>query len=166
MVLVLAFQITLPQHAAQAAEKAAAQPKPPVVTRQEGPLPLIENAAAASVANIREIETEAIAAGLIFEPKVARNLQITATAYSSTPDQTDDSPFLTASGTYTRHGVVASNYFKIGTKLRFPELYGDQIFVVEDRMNERYHRRLDIWMPTREAAKQFGVAWLKIEVIE
>lgn len=87
------------------------------------------------------------------------------TAYSSTPDQTDDSPFITASGSHVRDGIVAANFAYFGTKLRFPTLYGDKIFVVEDRMNARYPYRVDIWMRTREEAKQFGVKIVPVEMI-
>ena len=87
------------------------------------------------------------------------------TAYSSTPDQTDDTPFITASGSHVRDGIVAANFAYFGTKFRFPTLYGDKIFVVEDRMNSRYPYRVDIWMRTREEAKQFGVKIVPVEII-
>lgn len=86
-------------------------------------------------------------------------------AYSSTPDQTDDSPFITASNSHVRDGIVAANFAYFGTKMRFPTLYGDKIFVVEDRMNARYPYRIDIWMRTREEAKQFGVKIVPVETI-
>jgi len=88
-----------------------------------------------------------------------------ATAYSSTPDQTDDTPFITASNTHVRDGIVAANFLRFGAKIRFPTLYGDKVFVVEDRMNSRYDYRVDIWMRTREEAKQFGAKIVPIEVI-
>lgn len=98
-------------------------------------------------------------------PVVIRRVVAPVTAYSSTPDQTDSTPFITASGTRTRDGVVAANFLPIGTKVRIPTVYGDKIFVVEDRMNSRYWQRLDIWMETRQEALQFGVRTLPIEII-
>lgn len=90
---------------------------------------------------------------------------VTATAYNSLPEQTDSTPFITASGTRTRWGVVAVNGMRIGTKIKIPELYGDQVFIVEDRMNARYgSNRLDIWMEEYGDARQFGVRKIKIEV--
>lgn len=91
---------------------------------------------------------------------------VLATAYSSTPDQTDDTPFITAMGTHVRDGIVATNILKFKTRVKFPNEYGDKWFVVEDRMNSRYNglRRMDIWMPTREEAKQFGAKWLEVEI--
>lgn len=96
---------------------------------------------------------------------VVRRVVAPVTAYSSTPDQTDSTPFITASGTRVRDGVVAANFLPIGTKVRMPTVYGDKIFIVEDRMNSRYWQRLDIWMETRQEALQFGVRTLPIEII-
>ncbi len=90
---------------------------------------------------------------------------VTSTAYSSTEDQTDDTPFITAMGTHVRDGVVAANFLPFGTVLRIPEIYGDKTFVVEDRMNNRYDYRIDLWFPTREAANDWGVKKVKIEII-
>lgn len=91
-------------------------------------------------------------------------MKVPTTAYSSDVWQTDATPFITASGTHVRHGVVAANFLPIGTKVKIPKLYGDQIFVVEDRMNKRYGKHLDIWMERREDAKRFGVKTLEIEI--
>ena len=91
---------------------------------------------------------------------------VTVTAYSSTPDQTDATPFITASGKYVRDGIIAANFLPLGTKVRFPTIYGDKIFVVEDRMNSRYYYRTDIWMPTRWQALQFGLRVLPIEILK
>jgi len=88
------------------------------------------------------------------------------TAYSSTVDQTDNTPFITASGSPVRDGVVAANFLRFGTKVRFPNIYGDKVFIVEDRMNSRYNYRVDIWMRTREEAKQFGAKIVLIEIIK
>lgn len=98
----------------------------------------------------------------ILEPK--RTFFILVTAYSSTPDQTDASPFLTASGTLVHDGLVATNFLPFGTLIRFPERFGDKLFRVEDRMNPRYFKVVDIWMPRREEARAFGVKWLKMEI--
>src|SRR3989339_987867 len=92
--------------------------------------------------------------------------KVTVTAYSSTPDQTDDSPFITANGTYVYDGVVAANFLPFGTKVKFPEMYGDKIFIVEDRMAKKNSHKMDIWMPSRSLALQFGVKSLAFEIIE
>ncbi|OGN12960.1 MAG: hypothetical protein A3A13_02655 [Candidatus Yanofskybacteria bacterium RIFCSPLOWO2_01_FULL_43_22] len=90
---------------------------------------------------------------------------VTATAYSSTVDQTDDTPFITASGTYVRDGIAAANFLPFGTVFKIPDLYGDKIFIVEDRMNKRYWHRVDIWFPERQMAREFGVKQIRIEIV-
>ncbi len=94
-----------------------------------------------------------------------KTIKVFVTAYSSTPDQTDASPFITANGTVVRDGLVAANFLPFGVRVRFPELYGDKEFVVADRMNARYNKRIDIWVPTRAQAKQFGKQYLDVEII-
>lgn len=94
---------------------------------------------------------------------------VTVTAYSSTPDQTDASPCTTANGfNVCKHNiedVVAVNGVPFGTKVRFPDYFGDRIFTVQDRMNARYTERMDVWMKSRQAALQFGVRKLKVEIL-
>lgn len=89
-----------------------------------------------------------------------------ASAYNSLPEQTDGSPYSTAIGSLTRFGVIASNYFPIGTRIRLPDQFGDQEFRVEDRMNPRYHKTLDVWMADKADAKQFGRRYVKVEVVQ
>lgn len=91
-------------------------------------------------------------------------MTVTATAYNSLPEQTDSTPFITASGTHVRPGVLAANFLPIGTRVKIPEYFGDQIFIVEDRMNPRYYKRLDIWMESVVDAREFGVRNVTIEV--
>jgi len=95
------------------------------------------------------------AADLVETPD--RVVMVSMTAYNSLPEQTDDTPFETAMGSTTRHGVVATNAVPLGTYIKIPELYGDEIFIVEDRMNARYTNRVDIWMEHYSDARQFGV---------
>ncbi len=86
-----------------------------------------------------------------------KTYRLTVTAYSSTPDQTDATPFTTANGTRVRDGIVAANFLPFHTRVRFPDLYGDKVFVVEDRMNARFPNRVDIWMEARKPARDFGL---------
>jgi len=99
-------------------------------------------------------------------PVVIAKSWVTVTAYSSTFDQTDSTPFITASGTYVQDGIVACNFLRFGTRVRFPHLYGDKIFVVEDRMALKNSHKMDIWFTSREQAKQFGVKRVKVEILE
>ena len=96
-----------------------------------------------------------------------RTIKVVITAYSSTPDQTDDTPFITASGKYVKDGIIANNMLPFGTKIKIPALYGEKVFTVEDRMNKRksdYH--IDIWMPTYSQAINFGVKTAEMEILE
>ncbi len=90
----------------------------------------------------------------------------TVTAYSSTPEQTDDTPYQTASMTHVRYGIVAANWLPIGTKVKMPELFEDQVFVVEDRMNDKHKNRMDIWMPSEKEARNFGKQTTKVVIVE
>jgi len=97
----------------------------------------------------------------------ASKIRVTLTAYSSTVWQTDDTPFITANGTYVHDGVVANNGLPFGTELRIPELFGDKVFSVEDRMHQRMGAyKFDIWFPTYEQAKNFGVKYAYVEVLK
>ena len=91
---------------------------------------------------------------------------VVITAYSSTPDQTDDSPFITANGTYVYDGVIAANFLPFGTKVRLPEFSGDKVYTVHDRMAKRFNYKMDIWMESREMALEFGVKKLTVEILK
>lgn len=96
------------------------------------------------------------------EPRLS--LRVPVTAYSSEVWQTDSTPFITAWGTKVRDGIVAANFLPMGTRVRIPELFGDKIFVVEDRMNPRYYYHMDVWMGDTGQARNFGRKYVKIEV--
>ena len=99
--------------------------------------------------------------------KVVKRIKALVTAYSSTQDQTDDTPFITASGKTVKNGIVANNGLKFGTKIRIPLLYGNRIFIVEDRMHSRKpNNQIDIWLPSYWEAKNFGVKNTYIEILE
>jgi len=99
--------------------------------------------------------------------ETVKKIKMIITAYSSTPDQTDDTPLITASGEQVADGIIANNLLPFGTKVKIPQLYGDKIFVVEDRMHTRKGNYMaDIWMPERSMAINFGVKVTEIEVLE
>jgi len=101
------------------------------------------------------------------EPEITKKVRVVVTAYSSTPWETWGDPFITAAGTGVRDGIVANNLLPFGTRVRFPEIYGNRIFVVEDRMNSKkgsYH--FDIWFPDYYQALNFGAKRTYIEVLE
>lgn len=90
-------------------------------------------------------------------PAIQASMPMKITAYSSSVDETDSTPFITASGMHVRDGIVATNMLPFGTKVELPALFGDKVFVVEDRMAKRMVNVLDIWMPSKGAALRFGV---------
>ena len=95
-----------------------------------------------------------------------RTAYVSMTAYTSSVDETDSTPFITADGSHTRDGIVAANNLKFGTRVRFPDLCGDKVFEVHDRMNKRYTDRIDIWMTTKGEAFKFGVKHnVRVEIL-
>src|SRR3990167_6465926 len=99
-------------------------------------------------------------------PELASKFLLTVTAYSSSVDETDSTPFVTASGTKTRDGVIASNLFPFGTQVKIPEFFGEQVFVVEDRMHSRFADRIDVWIPAKHQPVRFGKRETHIEIVE
>jgi len=101
------------------------------------------------------------------EPKVIKRLNVILTAYSSSPWETDGDPNITAAGTKVRSGIVANNLLPLGTKIKIPEIFGDKIFVVEDRMNWKKGKyQIDVWFDEYLKAKEFGAKRTYIEILE
>lgn len=100
-------------------------------------------------------------------PEAIKTMRVDATAYTSRPQETDASPFITADGSVVRDGIIATNVLPFGTKIRIPSVYGDKIFEVHDRMNARYSYRIDVWMDDYNEMMHFGIKRnIEIEVIE
>lgn len=107
------------------------------------------------------------------EKNPLKKITVVITAYSSEVWQTDSTPCITANGhdlckQYNEQGfgdTIAANFLPMGKQVKIPGLFGDKIFVVRDRMNARYgYGRIDIWMPSTEEARQFGVKRIEMEV--
>lgn len=91
-------------------------------------------------------------------------VQAVVTAYTSSEDETDSSPFETASGAKTERGVVACPIkYKFGTKI---EIDGRQYWC-EDRMNRRYwhEERFDVWVVAKKEAYNWGRRELAIKIL-
>jgi 3D (Asp-Asp-Asp) domain-containing protein len=111
-------------------------------------------------------QTTPVVAMATVNPKTESvEMEFWITAYSSTPEETDDTPFITASGKIAKDGFAATNSLPFGTKIQIPEIFGDKIFVVEDRMHRRKNNFLDIWMSTKEQALKFGIKRAKIKIL-
>ncbi|MFA6389193.1 MAG: hypothetical protein WCW77_01270 [Patescibacteria group bacterium] len=139
----------------------------PALAQAEGDL----NASATAEELIIEQKESVPAANLpvneASKPKKIKIVQITA--YNSEAGQTDSDPCTTANGfNVCKHGVedtIATNALPFGAKVRIPELFGDKIFTVRDRMNRRYTDRVDVWMLSHEKAVNFGVKVAKLEIL-
>jgi|AntAceMinimDraft_9_1070365.scaffolds.fasta_scaffold03634_8 3D (Asp-Asp-Asp) domain-containing protein len=97
-------------------------------------------------------------------PKILSS-KVWLTAYSSSPDETDDTPYITASGGKVRKGIVATNMLPLYSTIQIPEIFGDELFIVEDRMHYRKTNFVDVWMPSKEMAKEFGICQTEILII-
>jgi len=98
-----------------------------------------------------------------------KSIRISAivTAYSSTPWETDEDPHVTASGKPVRDGIVANNFLPFGTKIKIPEIFGDKIFVVEDRMKRGKSKyQFDVWFENYFEALKFGAKRTYVEILE
>lgn len=101
-------------------------------------------------------------------PALARSMMVTATAYNSTRAQTDDTPHIGACNEPVKPGVnllaVSPDLMKAGltcgTKVKV-EGFGD--FIVWDKMDDRWTRRIDIHMGKKvEKAEEWGEKKLRI----
>lgn len=100
-------------------------------------------------------------------PPMKKLIVMTITGYSSSFDETDDTPWITAYNTSPNWGTAASNVLPYGTKLKIPSLFGDQIFIIEDKMNPRYNENLDIWFPSKWEALNFGIHYdVIVEIVD
>lgn len=102
-----------------------------------------------------------------------KKIRVVATAYSSESWQTDDAPCIPADGYdlcehYKKYGegnTIAANFLPFGSHIKLPEVFGEKVFVVHDRMNGKYgYGRIDVWMPTQAEAKAFGVKYMEMEL--
>ena len=125
------------------------------------------NPHAASAADITIPSFEQTSEGVSERPTLIKEtLFVVATAYSSTPDQTDATPFITSNGKPVYDGLIAANWLPYNTKIRIPEIFGEKIFTVNDRMNARYKTgRFDVWMKSRDDARRFGARRVRIQII-
>jgi 3D (Asp-Asp-Asp) domain-containing protein len=91
-------------------------------------------------------------------------VSVSVSGYTSRPEETDNTPFITAANTTTRRGVIALSRdllrpYTAGAPFDFGDvvhLNGVGDFVVEDSMNGRWERRADIWFESLAEAREFG----------
>lgn len=123
--------------------------------------------AAAADISIPLFETKEITEDTKQTILIKETISITATAYSSTPDNTDSTPFITSNGKPVYDGLIAANWLPYNTKIRIPDIFGEKIFTVNDRMNARYKTgRFDVWMKSRDDARKFGARRVRVQIVE
>lgn len=97
-----------------------------------------------------------------YDFNILKEFEAIVTGYSSTIDQTDDTPFITASGKEVKDGILACPR-KYPFESKF-EIDGKE-YICEDRLHIRYDDRFDIWFSTREQAKAFGTSIKNIKLL-
>lgn len=91
-----------------------------------------------------------------------KTVRAVVTAYTSSIDETDEDPFITASGQMTREGIVANNCLPFGTFVWI----GNKLYEVADRMNARYGcEHFDVWLETKAEAWEWGRQMHEIAII-
>jgi 3D (Asp-Asp-Asp) domain-containing protein len=120
------------------------------------------------------------------KPKSFPSLTVRSTAYNSIPNQTDSSPFYTSTGVRTRYGIIALSRdllkrIPYGSRVRlqdngswkngrgygkYNQMLKDTVFVVEDTMHPRKSGTVDVWLPARDRAMQWGVRSLKMQIVQ
>jgi 3D (Asp-Asp-Asp) domain-containing protein len=105
------------------------------------------------------------------DKKIVKTVKVIATAYSSSWDETTGIPgvpgIVTASGKSVAPEIIANNGLPFGTEVRFPKLFRDKVFIVGDRLNERYGPdRVDFFMQSKQLAINFGVKNAEMEILE
>jgi len=99
--------------------------------------------------------------------------KLVATAYNSYPWQTDNTPFITSSGSAVGDGTLALSrdliraenalMHRMGFNPSGMYAFGDTVFViyvkpmvVHDTMNRRFTNRADIWLDKHSTARNWG----------
>ena len=86
------------------------------------------------------------------------------TAYNPVPNQTDNTPCISASGMNIceiQRNIIATNEFAFGTLL----MIDGKVWEVQDRTNKRYSHRIDLLMYDYQEAKNWGKRTLKIDLV-
>jgi 3D (Asp-Asp-Asp) domain-containing protein len=122
-----------------------------------------------------------------YGPDPNPSLILKATGYNSAVNQTDTTPFTTATGARTRWGIIAvsrdllEQSIPYGSLVRIHDLGGyrngrghgrfqglldeQRLFIVEDTMHRRKRQQIDVWFPEYQQAMQWGVRKVEVEVV-
>jgi 3D (Asp-Asp-Asp) domain-containing protein len=119
-------------------------------------------------------------------PTASPSFTLRATAYNSLVEQTNDQPFITATGARTRWGIIAVSRDMLGVDLpygslvrltdlgtfahgrgagAYQSLLDNHLFVVEDTMHPRKTQQIDVWFEEYADAVRWGVRRLQVDVV-
>ena len=119
-------------------------------------------------------------------PTATPSFTLRATAYNSLVEQTNDQPFITATGARTRWGIIAVSRDMLGVDLpygslvrltdlgtyaqgrgagTYQALLDNHVFIVEDTMHPRKTRQVDVWFEEYSQAVAWGVRRLRVDVV-
>lgn len=119
-------------------------------------------------------------------PPAKPSFVLRATGYNSLESQTDDTPFITATGSRTRPGIVAisrdllAGSIPYGSLVRLKDLGGyhgggygkfqdkldaQGLFVVEDTLHRRKTQQVDVWFESYYEALQWGIRKVEVELV-
>jgi len=92
-----------------------------------------------------------------------KEVLVEVTAYTSSIEETDSTPFLTASQTKVRNGIIACpRDLEFGTKI---EIEG-KIYICEDRMALKNNGKFDIWVESKDLAFEWGRRTIKAKIFD
>ncbi len=117
-----------------------------------------------AIAQLESVLSHAL--GQEYRGQPFNTLAVTATAYTAREEECNSQPWITASGTPSRVGVIAvsRDMEKLGIRLGdLVIIKGMGLFRVEDRMNKRWSKRVDILHANLKAARKF--AKRKVEIM-
>lgn len=101
--------------------------------------------------------------------RIERVITAEVTAYTATEGECDEDPWNTAAMLKPQLGMIAVSRdlfyegWVFGKKVYIEKM---GIFVVGDLMNQRWEQRIDVLMPTKELANQFGKKTLKVALLD
>ncbi len=156
--------------------------------RTEPPVPVALEVAPYAHVVERQADQPGVAdvGNAVLGPTTNPRFVLRATGYNSHEDQTDASPFVTATGARTAFGVVAVSRDLLGGELpygslvrirdlgnyhtgrgagAFQQFLGDHLFVVEDTMHARKTQQIDVWFESYSQAVNWGVRKVEVELI-
>ena len=117
-----------------------------------------------TISRLEDILSYAI--GEKYDGQGVKTMTVTATAYTARKEECNAQPWITASGTPSRVGVIAvsRDMEELGIGMGDVVIIkGMGLFRVEDRMNKRWEKRVDILHANLQAAKLF--AKKKVEIM-